>query len=495
MIEIIGVLSLLGFRNLSGALYGLIRSKLLAYFTGPLGLGIFSQARTFLQLLDQISTVGSKSGLLKIIAEQKEEKDSNSLASNSLASTIAVLLLFFGTIATLVSILGVLFSVTLSIWIFHSAEYSWVIQVIATCAVFYVEFYLILTTFQAISRWKYFVRVAVAGDILSTIIMSLAIAGWGLAGAITGLFICYIFIFTVAFISLNSALKSESFGGFRKARLSLDPLRQLSRFIGPLTLRAIVEYASLLVLRSEIIRQLGINANGLFQVIYGTSILYMDIFTQMLFSYGIPKLTTHLHDPGQVIKIQNNLVKLGILILSPLTILLLLTRQIWIPLLYDSAFLTASSVLVWQFGGDLLRIMRTSINSSLLPQERFWVINLNEITYWLSWIIFMNILMPYVGILAAGIGYFLANLSQLPLNWFYHHRHLGFRMSPENKLLILKALPITVAGFTFANKANPDLQSIILTLTIFMASLILLPSRKDYRQVFSLIHQLGKRQS
>ena len=482
MIEIIGVLSLLGVRNLSGALYGLIRSKLLAYFIGPLGLGVFSQARTFIQLLGQISSVGSISGVLKLIAEQKEQAD-----SSRLTSFIVVLLIFFGTLATIVTLFCLLFSGTIANWVFHNSEYSWIIQTIATATVFYIEFYIILAIFQAISVWKWFIRIAVSGDIVSTIITSIGIIFWGLPGIIIGFLISNTVIFLIAFYTLNEVLKSEGFPGLKEARLSMAPIRQLSRFFGPLSTRATVEFASLLFLKSEIIRQLGISANGLFQVIYGTSILYMDIFTQMLFSYGIPKLTANLHQREEMNKIQNNLLKTGILILAPLTIMLLLTRRIWIPLLYDNSFLAASTVLIWQFSGDVLRVIRTSINSSLLPLERFWVININEVVYWVSWILFMNVLMPFVGILAAGIGYFLANLLQLPLNWFYHHRHLGFRMSKENKLLLLKALPLTGLGLIYANQTYLTTTSILITLTTVTTSLLILPTRKDYRQALKFI--------
>ncbi|OJX38314.1 MAG: hypothetical protein BGO78_09925 [Chloroflexi bacterium 44-23] len=482
MFEILGVLSLLGVRNLSGALYGLVRSKLLAYFIGPFGLGIFSQARTFIQLLSQISTVGSLSGVLKLVSEQKAQSD-----TSRLTSFVAVLLIFFGILATIVTLICLLFSETISSWIFHTIEYSWIIQTIATTTVFYIEFYLILAIFQAISAWKWFIRVAVVADIISTIITSIGIIFWGLPGIIFGFLICNATIFLVALIALNKVLQAEGFPGIRKARLSFAPLRQLSRFFGPLSARATVEYASLLFLKSEIIRQLGINANGLFQVIYGTSILYMDIFTQLLFSYGIPKLTANLNQRDEMNKIQNNLLKLGILILSPLTVVLLLSRRIWIPLLYDNSFLAASTVLIWQFAGDVLRVMRTSINSSLLPLERFWVININEIVYWASWIIFMNLLIPYVGIMAAGIGYFLANLLQLPINLLYHQKYLGFQLSNKNKQLIIKAVPLIALGLFFANQAVLSLPAIVAAIICFVLILVFLPTRSDYFQAFQFL--------
>jgi len=478
MIEIIKIITLLGMRHFSGAIYGLIRTKLLAHFIGPIGVGLFSQAKTFLQFLDQISTFGSKGGVLKTITVVKNNED-----PNKLPSFITAVLIFFGLTGTIVSIICIIFSNTISNWIFNDTQYEWIIPVVAVASVFYIEFFLIYLIFQGISKWKNYFLVSVIGDIISTLITASAIIFWSTKGAIFSFLFCNIALFLFSFIILNHTLKQEKIPGQRFASLSITPIRQLMRFIGPLSTKAFVEFASLLLLRSEIIRQIGINASGIFQIAYGTSILYMQIFSQLIFAYGIPKLTEHVGSPPELNKVQNNLLRLGIIILSPLTLLLLISRQIWIPLLYDYSFLTAASLLIWQFSGDILSIIRTSITSSLLPLERFWEININEFFYWFCWIVFMKILIPHLGILAVGVGYFLANLVLLPVVLIYHYRYLGYKLSKQSVYLLLKAVPLVSMGFWIANQKELNLVSILGTLIIIILMIVYLPSKKDFREV------------
>jgi PST family polysaccharide transporter len=488
MIEIIKVITLLGMRHLSGAIYGLIRSKLLAYFIGPIGVGLFSQAKTFLQFLDQISTFGSKGGVLKTIADYKNDED-----HKKLTSFIGGVLVFFGLTGTIISIVCIFFSTSISNWIFNDAQYAWIISIVSVASVFYIEYYLIYLIFQGISKWNKYFLVSIIGDIVSTLITAAAIIYWNIKGAIFSFLFCNTLLFLISFIALNRTFKEEKIPGFKSASLSISSIRQLTRFIGPLSTKAFVEYASLLLLRSEIIRQIGMNASGIFQIAYGTSILYMEIFSQLLFSYGIPKLTTHVGSYLEMNKVQNNLLRLGIIILSPLTLLLLVSRQFWIPLLYDFSFLSAASLLIWQFSGDILRIIRTSITSSLLPLERFWVININEFFYWFCWIVFMKILIPHLGILAVGVGYFLANLALLPVIFIYHYKYLGYKLSKQSIYLLLKALPLVGIGFWIANQKDLNLVSIIGTIIIIIFMIVFLPSKKDFQEVLIIIKNYRKK--
>lgn len=104
----------------------------------------------------------------------------------------------------------------------------------------------------------------------------------------------------------------------------------------------------------------------------------------------------------------------------------------------------------------------------------------------------MKILIPYVGILAVGIGYFLANLALLPCVIVYHYRYLGYKMSKQSMYLILKTLPFISIGFLIANQQALDFRSVIGSIAIGIFMVLFLPSKNDFREVILILKNLRR---
>ena len=69
---------------------GLVTSKVIALYVGPLGMGLVGNLRNFLSFIESIATLGFQNGIVKYVAEYKEDKKQLSI----LISTVFIALTF-----------------------------------------------------------------------------------------------------------------------------------------------------------------------------------------------------------------------------------------------------------------------------------------------------------------------------------------------------------------------------------------------------------------
>ncbi|MFB0911095.1 MAG: oligosaccharide flippase family protein [Flavobacterium sp.] len=73
---------------------GLITSKLLAVFVGPSGMALVGNLRNFMTSLESIATLGFQNGIVKYVAEIKEDKQ----RFEKLLSTVFISLAFVAVV-------------------------------------------------------------------------------------------------------------------------------------------------------------------------------------------------------------------------------------------------------------------------------------------------------------------------------------------------------------------------------------------------------------
>jgi hypothetical protein len=267
-------------------------------------------------------------------------------------------------------------------------------------------------------------------------------------------------------------------------------IKNLLRFVGPMITVKIAKDVGSLLLRSGIIKQLGIEDNGIFEVLWGMSLTYMGLFTSVAFYYGMPKAAASLADPKKMTSVQNDALRIGLLLVIPLTIGLIGLREIWIPLLYSPVFLPAAPFLAWHFAGDILRVARVSVNISILPLERFGYAIFDGVFSWGAWSILSLVLMPRMGLFAVPTTYLLINLIGLIIAYVYHTARTQYRLDSKNSTLIKKAVPMTLIAFLLAHGIESGYLRILVTVILVAVTLLVLPHREDYGYLLRRVKQI-----
>ncbi|MCJ7622315.1 MAG: oligosaccharide flippase family protein [Anaerolineaceae bacterium] len=481
MKELLNVFSLLGVQQVASLIFGFLRTKIIAAMLGPFGVGLFSQAKALQESISQFTSLGIGDGFLKLIAEYHGKKDNENF-SRTIITTISV----FGIIGILLVLLSFSFADQLALLIFNDPGYSWFVVIVAIAGLLFAEYYATLQIFQCMLKWREYALVSTIGYIFNIIISVILIFFSGVYGAIISILTSQVVHLLISLFVLRRYVLELPKQAFWRYKPNLKAFRQLGRFIGPLSTITIVSFLSPLIIRSEIIRRLGMDANGIYQVVWSISLAYMGLIRNAFVSFGMPRVTVSLGDPAAMRKVQNDELRLGLLALPPLTLILLAMQDIWIPFLFSSSFLSAGSILVWQFAGDILKTSKQTMNISLLPLERFRFILLDSVVEWGGWAVLSIIFMPRMGISAVTFSYFIINIATLVGAYFYHKLTSRYQVHKQNWLLISKVLPLTIIGMSFSQLGNPFL-SIFIPLTISIILLSWAPSQEEYRLLIDLI--------
>jgi hypothetical protein len=164
----------------------------------------------------------------------------------------------------------------------------------------------------------------------------------------------------------------------------------------------------------------------------------------------MPKVATRVDEPEAVVALQNDFLRICLAALAPGVILLLVTREIWISILYTEAFVAAGTMACWQLLGELVAMVRQSLNISLLPRERLGFLVFQAYLYWGLWTVLSWAGMSWLGAEAAAVAYLVANVAALLVTYSYHRRFLGYSLRGENRRLLLWGLPCIGVAFAMA---------------------------------------------
>ena len=450
MSELVRSVGLLSFQQIVLMLLGATRTKFAASLLGPSGMGLLAQAASFQDLIRQISMLGSTSGFLKLAAEALGREDHRGL-ERLIVSALAL----FGGIAVLLAALCVAFAATLSGWVFHDPAFAPLIVLGAVGLVFAVPGTLVGRMFSGALQFRSYVQLAIFDSLAGLVAMVVLLSLLGLTGAVAS--------FAVA------EAAALCFGGVllwrrvvRPLGLDLRPrapdpatIRRLVRFAGALALTSMAAAGATLFVRGEIIRRFGSEANGYYQVAWQVGQNYLGILGTSLWSYGMPKVASKIDQADVVADLQNDFLRIALAVFAPGIVLLLCAREIWVPVLYTRAFLAAGGMLCWQLSGELVAMIRQSMNISLLPRERLGFLVFQAVLYWGGWALLSLALLPRFGAIAVAFGYCAANLLALLATYAYHRTALGYRVRRDNVQLLVVTLPGFALAAALASGSDP----------------------------------------
>jgi O-antigen/teichoic acid export membrane protein len=441
MSELVRSVGLLSFQQIVLMLLGATRTKFAASFLGPSGMGLLAQATSFQDLIRQVSMLGSTNGFLKLVAEALGRDD-----HRGLERLMTTALTLFGGIAVVLAALCIASASRISLWVFHDVAFAPLIVLGAIGLPLAVAGTLVTRVFSGALQFRAYVQLAIFDSFAGLVAMVALLPLFGLTGAVA------------SFAIVEAA--ALGFGGVLLWRRVVRPLglelrasapdpatvKRLVRFAGALALTSLTAAGAVLLVRGEIIRQFGSEANGYYQVAWQVGQNYLGILGTSLWTYGMPKVASKVDQADVVVELQNDFLRIALAVLAPGIVLLLCARELWVPVLYTRAFLAAGGMLCWQLSGELLAMIRQSMNISLLPRERLGFLVFQALLYWGGWALLSLLLLPRLGAIAVAFGYCAANLLALVVTYAYHRAALGYRVRPDNVRLLLVTLP----GFALA---------------------------------------------
>jgi PST family polysaccharide transporter len=429
----------------SNVIVGFVRSKFTAIVLGTRGVGLFAQAFNFLNFFVSFGSLGMRLGITKYVSKYSSEKkyeETAKIIALAVRMQLAVSILFLVVIG--------LFAPSFSKYLFASGVYSFYVVIMAIG----LPFTILAGTFESIilgfGSYKDFARGRVIFSALSLIplflfigIMRIDGAFWYLvAAAIINFLIFYHLLLKIMPLQVSRDILSVKslFGAHGEGR---KLAKMLLSYGGTSFITGGIGLFCLVFTRTLLINYFGLEANGIYQVVFAISSYYLALFTNGIWSYFYPKASA-ITDGNAYMSETNQAFRFCILGVLPIIVSLYLLRYI----------LPSADLFSTQLFGDIFFLLFYLFGTSLLAREKLKAYTVVAIAYGVSFIGLFIILAPHIAVKAMTCSYLLSNLLGVALLGIYHLKILRIRISTQNITLLIGAVMVVALVF-FAGGSGP----------------------------------------
>lgn len=429
--------AILGSATFINIVIAIIKVKVLAVLLGPAGVGLMGLYQNIMGTASTLANCGTGiSGVRQIAASQGDQKLLSSIRrallwGNFLMGCLGMAVFWFARdpIAKLV------FHDTV-----HAVEVSWLgvgvfISLMGTSQ---------MAMLQGMRR---------IGDVARVNVLS------SLAGSIVGVLIVWLLGQDgVHWFVIAAPAASVIFSSWYASRLpriqaeqDWEVMRQqwqsLLSFGIPLMAAGLLTLLTQLIVRSLVVKDLGLDASGYFQAAWSISMTYIGFVLGAMATDYLPRLSEAIHDHERSKQLVNEQTEMTLLMAAPL-LLAMLTLAPWlIELLYAKSFIPATEILRWQVMGDIFKVIAWPMGFIVLALGRGDVFIVTQFTWNAIYLLCVWFGMEKMGLLVVGVGFFIAYFFQVGLLRLVAGRLIGFISYPGNIRLFAALLTAACAIF------------------------------------------------
>ncbi len=393
---------------------------LLAITFGEAGIARIGQVRNIMGMLTSISSLGIFNGIVKYVAEHKNNKPE----LNKLFSTATVFII----IGSLVSGVVLFFCAGyFSKILFKSNEFTYVFKVIAFIVPFVALNRALYGIVNGLSEYKNYARIELISYLLSAMLLVLALYKANLKAAILAIAVVPVIQLGVIIIVFGKVVKR--YVDFKKLKFSLDYRNSLLAF----TLMSFVSTFLLNYIELNIIslieNKININEAGYWTAVSFISKNYM-VFASGLFTlYVIPRFA-NIYTKEAFKREVFNIYKTILPIFGLGMIMVYLLRYVIIDVIYPD-FKGMEPLFKWQLLGDFVRLCSLIIAHQFLAKRMVKSFVITEIIslvlFYVLTVLFLNYFNTegvVIAHLVRNIIYFII-VSAVVVNYFKKNRKVS----------------------------------------------------------------------
>lgn len=403
-----------------------VRTKCIALVLGPSGTGFLAQLMIFFEVLRVWGDLGSRRGVIKQIAEQRQAgRDTDRYGEVIKTSYVLAL-----TASGITGLIVVLFSPAISRILYGtSAHYLFIV------------FTALLLPFASISTVTASIlkgNLDYAGFAKYTLASYLVVIGitpfliyfmhyWG-AVLVQGLF----FIIPLAgYLVFNSRSKFIRFS----KKINIPALKEQFSYGSIQVYQDTLLHFSKVLIAAWIVKGLGLSAMGMYQVVITFSSVYMAIPIQAMSGYTLP-LIAAAENNKEITRGINESLRFLMLLLVPVIIAVMVLSEVFIRFFFSAEFLAAAAPLQIQLLGTLFLLVSFSFTVALQARGHLKAIFITSsvtsaLYVGLGWLLFD--IQQLAGI---AIAFAAANFAGLAIQYSLVRRHFEFHMFPKNQRLM-----------------------------------------------------------
>ena len=326
---------------------GLVTSKLLAVFVGPSGMALVGNLRNFSTSLESISTLGFQNGIVKYVAENKDDKQ-------QLQKTIATVFISLFVVAIVLSSFLYFLAAFWNQQIFGSLyEFEIVFRAAALALPWFAISVFFLSVINGLGKFGAVIWINISGNIIGLLVSISLILQFKTLGALLSIVISPALLF---FVTYYFIAREFHFSKLIQYKLyDFQVIRNLSSYSLMALVSSVFGPLIYLAIRKNVIFVVGIEQAGFWETMTRISTYYMLFVSTIVTVYFLPKLAV-AKDDLETKKVFWSFYKNIFPLFIGSLILIYFSRTFLIKLIFTSEFLPVTNLFFWQLFGDVLKV-------------------------------------------------------------------------------------------------------------------------------------------
>ena len=230
----------------------------------------------------------------------------------------------------------------------------------------------------------------------------------------------------------------------------------------PLMSVGLVTLVTQLLVRSIVLRDLGLEASGYFQAAWIISMTYVAFLLNAMVMDYYPRLTMAIGDRKDAGRMVNEQIEMALLLGGPVLIAMITLAPWVIELLYARSFGPAADLLRWQVLGDILKLASVPMVFIFLATGHGGVAVGIQCVWSAVYLGALALGIQGYGLDMAGAGYSVAYLAYFAVVALVANKLISFTLTPRNWSVI--ALLLLTGGFVIFLAAQSASKSVVLGL-------------------------------
>lgn len=344
-------------------LSGFLTSKAIAYFIGAEGMALVGNLRDFLRFAQSFSILGLYNGVVKYIAEFKDN-------SKELSKTISTVF-YLGFISSfIISLLCYFYAQEINDYLFPGYnDYAFVIRILAVAMPFYALNMFSFSILNGFSKYRILLVINIIGQLLGTFVTVFLIWLNKLDGALVAVVIAESLIFLITVVGI--ANQRSLVGLIQVKNVRLASIKKLSTYSIMALFSAIVLPLVSIEIRSYIIDNVNQQAAGFWELMTRISKYYLMFVSSLLTLYILPRLS-EIDNVKEFRKEVFGFYKTIIPVFGLGLLAIYFLRPFIVLFISSAEFKPVEDLFFWQLLGDFVKVLSIVIAYQFLAKNMFW---------------------------------------------------------------------------------------------------------------------------
>jgi O-antigen/teichoic acid export membrane protein len=380
---------------------GILTSKAIAIFIGAEGLALIGNLRNFVSSVQTISILGFYNGVVKYVAEFKD----NTVKLSKALSTV----FYVGFISTfLISFLCYFYADSINNIIFPTYNnYPYVVKIFSIVLPFYALNMFAFSIMNGFSNYKMLIIINIIGQILGLSVTLLLIYQNKIEGALISVAIAEALICLITLVGIINRRSLVSL--IKVKQISFKFLKKMSSYSVMALFSAVILPLVLLAIRNYIIDNVGYKDAGFWEAMTRISKYYLMLISSLMALYILPRFS-EIDGIKEFRKEVFSFYKTVMPMFGLGLIIIYFIRPYIVSGIFSDEFQPVEDLFFWQLLGDFVKVLSIVIAYQFLAKKMFWHYVVTEAFLVIMLYLTSVYLIDIYGVKGAVIGHFVSYL-------------------------------------------------------------------------------------